>query len=52
MKLIHLLGFNGILGIGKEKDLIFKGILIKTIDKGGDSPKIRQVLLPWGYDLK
>ena len=30
----------------------FKGILIKTIDKGCDSPKIRQVLLHWGYELK
>ena len=30
----------------------FKGILIKMIDKGGDSPKIRQILLHWGYELK
>ena len=30
----------------------FSGILIKMIDKGGDSPKIRQVLLHWGYELK
>ena len=22
------------------------------IDKGGDSPKIRQVLLHWGYELE
>ena len=30
----------------------FKGILIKMIDKGGDSPKIRQILLHWRYELK
>ena len=30
----------------------FKGILIKMIDKGKDSPKIRQILLHWGYELK
>ena len=30
----------------------FKGILIKMISKSGDSPKIRQVLLHWGYELK
>ena len=27
----------------------FKGILIKMINKGCDSPKIRQILLHWGY---
>ena len=30
----------------------FKGVLIKMINKGGDSPKIRQILLHWGYELK
>ena len=30
----------------------FKGNLIKMIDTGGDSPKIRQVLLHWGYELE
>ena len=30
----------------------FKGILIKIIGDGKDSPKIRQVLLHWGYELK
>ena len=29
----------------------FKGILVKIIDNNGDSPKIRQVLLHWGYEL-
>ena len=40
--------------IGGWKRIVsrFKGILIKMIDDGGDSPKIRQVLLPWGYELK
>ena len=38
---------------------IFKGVLIKMIkNKGGEfndytiSPKIRQILLRWGYELK
>ena len=30
----------------------FVGILKKLIDKGSDSPKIRQVLLHWCYELK
>ena len=30
----------------------FKGILIKMINEGGDSPKIRQILLHWGYELE
>ena len=30
----------------------FKSILIKLISKGKDSPKIRQILLHWGYELK
>ena len=40
--------------IGGWKRIVsrFKGILIKMIDDGGDSPKIRQVLLHWGYELK
>ena len=28
----------------------FKGIFIKMISKGKDSPKIRQILLHWGYE--
>ena len=58
-----MVGFSDILDIGKEEDQRqigkwkrivsrFKGILIKIIDKGGDSPKIRQVLLHWCYELK
>ena len=57
-------GFSGIVDTGKEEDLKmirqigrwkrmvgrFKGILIKLIGKGKDSPKIRQVLLHWGYE--
>ena len=30
----------------------FKGILVRLVDKGGDSLKIRQILLHWGYELK
>ena len=30
----------------------FKGILIKMIKNDKDSPKIRQILLHWGYELK
>ena len=29
----------------------FKGILIKMTNNGRDSPKIRQILLHWGYEL-
>ena len=29
----------------------FKGILVKMIRDGKDSPKIRQILLHWGYEL-
>ena len=29
----------------------FQGILIKMIKNGKDSPKIRQILLHWGYEL-
>ena len=29
----------------------FKGISIKIIGDGKDSPKIRQILLYWGYEL-
>ena len=29
----------------------FKGILIKMIKDGKDSPKIRQILLHWSYEL-
>ena len=38
---------------GRWKTIVsrFKGILIKMIDKGCDSPKIKQVLLHWGYEL-
>ena len=28
----------------------FKGILIKMINRGGDSPKNRRILLHWGYE--
>ena len=40
--------------IGRWKRIVskFKGKLIGMINKGGDSPKIRQVLLHWGYELK
>ena len=40
--------------IGRWKRIVsrFKGILVGMIDKGGDSPKVRQVLLQWGYELK
>ena len=39
--------------IGRWKRIVsrFKGKLIKIISEGGDSPKIRQVLLHWGYEL-
>ena len=39
--------------IGRWKGIIskFKGILIKMISNGKDSPKIRQILLHWGYEL-
>ena len=52
-------GFNGILDIGCEEEVKiikdkladgkkivsrFKGILVKMINNGGDSPKIRQIL--------
>ena len=30
----------------------FKDILIKMISKGKDSPKVRQILLHWGYELE
>ena len=30
----------------------FKGVLINMINKGSVSPKIRQILLHWGYELK
>ena len=29
----------------------FKGILLKMIKEGKDLPKIRQILLHWGYEL-
>ena len=40
--------------IGRWKKTVsrFKGILVKLINKGTDSPKIRQVLLHWSYELK
>ena len=62
-----MVGFNGTLDIGKEEDLQmirdeintwkrivsrFKSIFIKMIGKGKYSPKIRQILLHWGYELK
>ena len=38
--------------IGRWKMFVsrFKGILIKTISEGKDSPNIRQVLLHWCYE--
>ena len=30
----------------------FKGIFVKIIRNGKDSPKTRQILLHWGYGLK
>ena len=40
--------------IGRWKRIVsrFKGILIKLIGEGKDSPKIRQVLLHLGYELE
>ena len=40
--------------IGRWKRIVsrFKGILIKMIKNGKDSPKIRQFLIHWGYELK
>ena len=40
--------------IGRWKGIIsrFRGMLIKLIGEGKDSPKIRQVLLHWGYELE
>ena len=40
--------------INRWKNIVsrFKGILVRLINKGGDSPKIRPVLLHWGYKLK
>ena len=39
--------------IGRWKRIVskFKGILISMISKGKDSPKIREILLHWGYEL-
>ena len=60
-------GFNGILDIGKEEEMMmtkeklivgkkivsrFIGILKKLNSKGKDSKKIRQTLLHWCYELK
>ena len=36
----------------KRIDTIFKGILVRLIRNGKDSPKIRRILLHWGYKLK
>ena len=40
--------------IGRWKRIVsrFKGILVGMIGDGKESPKIRQVLLHWGYELK
>ena len=60
-------GFNGILDIGKEEEMMmtkeklivgkkivsrFIGILKKLNSKGKDSKTIRQTLLHWCYELK
>ena len=59
-----MVGFSGILGIGwvedqkMIKDKLIDGKLVKMIRNAGSkyddysiSPKIRQVLLHWGYEL-
>ena len=58
-----MVGFSGILGIGQVKDgkkivSRFKGKLVKMIKNSGSKyddysilPKIRQILLHWGYEL-
>ena len=40
--------------IGRWKRITsrYKGILIRLIADGKDSPKIREILLHWGYELK
>ena len=40
--------------IGRWKRIVsrFVGVLRKLISKGSDSPKIRQILLHWSYELK
>ena len=40
--------------IGRWKKIVsrFVGILNKSVNKSGDSPKIKQILLHWGYELK
>ena len=54
MKLILMVGFSGILGIGQVEDRnMIKDKLIdgKKIDDYSISHKIRQILLYWGYEL-
>ena len=64
MKQILMVGFSGILGTGQVEDRkMMKGKLIdcklvKMIKDAGSkfadysiSPKIRQILLHWGYEL-
>ena len=57
-----MVGFNGILDIGKEDDKRqisrwkriasrFIGILKQLNSEGKDSKKIRQILLHWCYEL-
>ena len=59
-----MVGFSGILGIGwvedqkMIKDKLIDGKLVKMIRNAGSkyddysiSPKIRQILLHWGYEL-
>ena len=39
--------------INRRKKVVsrFKGILVRMIKNGKDSPKIRQILFHWGYEL-
>ena len=61
-----MVGFSGVLDwkgrrsgddqrqTGRWKRIVnrFVGILVRLISKGSDSPKIRQILKHWGYELK
>ena len=40
--------------IGRWKRIVNRSVgnLVRLISKGSDSPKIRQILLHWGYELK
>ena len=56
MKLILMVGFSGILGTGQVEDQkMIKNKLIRDTGSIFDdyliSPKVRQILLQWGYEL-